>query len=191
MTEYKYTKSITSDFGDNFNSTDLKKEIEKSNIGANIIRIDRLGDSVDIIVDASINESTLNTVITGHTSAQGARFSNTINNILRKNEIKDTTYKRACAFVYEGSEFIGNIVKINIIGYKDDGVTSYSVLVEDNTNNMVISETTFTNDEEEVLSLTPISNIPTGRAKIEVFIKKTGGKSNDKAHVETVTFYIG
>lgn len=192
MTHTK-TKSITSDFSNNFNSTNLKKEIENSNMTPNLIRIDRLGDSIDIIFDTELtggDETTLNSIISGHDITVPVRYTNTINNILRQNEINDTSYKRACTFIYEGSDYINSIVKIGAIAYKSSTIDSYTILVEDKTHNTVIAESTFTNEDELMVDLTPITNIPTTRSKIEVFIKKTGGSKSQKAYVESVTFYL-
>ena len=195
MSEYIYTKSITSDFSDNFNSDNLKGEIDTQGFTPNLLRVDRLGDTITMIFDAELSageQTTLNdTLVPGHSSNVPIVYTNTINNVLRNNEIKDTTYKRACTFIYEGSDFINPIIKIVGIGHMDSGVTSYSIVVEDHTNNIILAENTFTNTVEELIELTPISNIPTEKSKIEVSVKKTGGSKNKKAYVESITFYLG
>ena len=193
MSEHTYTKSITNDFGGNFNSTNLKNEIESNGIARNLLRIDRIGDVVKCVFDGSLTtseETTLTTSVTNHDTSVDPTYSNTINNVLRDNEYKDKSYKRCCTFIYEGTSKIQPITKINAIGYMDEDVDSYSILVEDKTNGNIIAENTFTNTEETDIELTPINNIPTTKSRIEVSIKKTGGKNKDVAYVESITFYL-
>lgn len=197
MSEYTITKSITSDFGGNFNSTNLKQEIENNQtIGTTLERIDRTDDTISIVFASeppSGEQTELNTnVIPNHTHTTNPIYTNVLNLVTRNEEINTSNYKRCCSFIYEGSGKLNNLVKINAIGYMDSSnVTSYSIIVEDKTNGNVIAETSFTNTEESDIEITPLSNIPTSKARIEVSAKRNSSKNNKKAYVESVTFYFG
>jgi len=194
MSEYTYTKSIATDFGGNFRSDNLVSEINAQSFTPNLLRVDRTGDVVNMVFDASLSggEETIlnNTVIPNHSAVVPVFYKGTINNVLRNNQINSSTYKRVSSFIYEGSNTIYTISKILSVGYMDSGVTSYSILIEDITHNNVISENTFTNTTEQILALTPINNIPTTQSKIEISVKKIGGNNSKYANVESVTFYL-
>lgn len=70
MSEYTYTKSLSSDFGGSLNSRQLHNAIDDNvNITTNILRIDTDGDDVDIIFDGSLSgleSSTLDSLVSAH-----------------------------------------------------------------------------------------------------------------------------
>lgn len=194
MSEFVYTKSITTDFGGNFNSTNLKNDIVSQGLTPNLLRIDRLGDSIDIVFDGALSagEVTLlgSNIIANHSSVAIQKYTAVINNIPKIVQSKNSNYTRICTFRYEGSNYIDDIKKIVAISYMDDDATDYSILIEDKTNDLIIAETTFTNTSEESVVLTPINNVPTSTAKIEVYIKINGDKKH-YVYVESVIFYLG
>lgn len=117
-------------------------------------------------------------------------FSNIINCVPKNTKTNNTTYVREDLFVYEGSNISGELKKIVAFGYKDSGVTNFSIKIYDKTNNLIIAENTFTDSSENFLDITPLSNIPTTRSLIEILIKKTGGTISDYAHIENISLYF-
>ena len=192
MPEYTYTKSITTDFGGNFDSSNLKDEVVNG-IAATLLRVDTLGDAVYIVFDAELTsgeEDTLtNTVIQNHSPSVAEVYTIAINNIINKQSTK-SSYQRICTFVYEGSILIGSIKQISGIAYIDSNATDYTILVEDVTNDQTLAEQTYTNKFEDMIELSTITNVPTGKSKIEVSVKRTSSKNNAKVYVESLTFYI-
>jgi hypothetical protein len=193
MVETIYTRSITTDFGGN-RVINLHPEIvAETGITTTLLRVDTLGDAVYIVFDSALSggeETLLNTVISNHDNNIQVAYKSVITVSPKNTIFSNTTYSREYLFVYKGSDKIGTISKIEVIGYMDNGVTSYSIKIGDKTNNTVIAENTFTNTTEGIVSCTPISNIPTGQSIIEIFIKKTGGIANQKAYVESINLYI-
>ena len=188
------TYSLASDFGGNLNSRQLHDEIDaNNNIVPNIIGVVITGDVVDIIFDSGLNageQTTLNGLISAHTPVTIVTYDNTIKLTPKNSNISNTSYSRVDTFVYEGSDTIGTIKKISGIGYMDSGVTNFSIKLYDKTNGLIIAESSFTDTTESILSITPINNVPTGQALIEILVKKTGGNGNQKAYCETVTIYF-
>ena len=118
-------------------------------------------------------------------------YNNIISVTPKKTKIEDDVYMRQKVWKYAGSDAAGPIQKIVAIGYRDAGVTNFSILVQDATNGMPIAEATFTNTtEDSELDLGAIQNIPSTMATFEIYLKMTGGGDNDFAYVEDVTFYI-
>ena len=185
--------TISGDFGGKYIPSNFKTEILASAITTSII-IDTGNeeDNIKIIFDiepTTEEKTILDGLVSLHNSVKKIIYSGMINNILNV-QIKDSSYKRICTFIYQGPNSIGAISKIVMISNKSNAITNYTVLIEDITNNLTIAENTFSNDLEEIKEFTPINNIPTDQSIIEIFVKKSGGSGNTYVDIESITFYL-
>lgn len=192
MSEYSYTKSITTDFGGSINTTYLQNEIiAETSITSTLKRIDRVGDAIYIVFDTELSgaeQTLLTTVISNHNSSVVESYSIVSNISLKDYEIKTNTYKRFGTFVYPGKNNTQNIIKICAVAFIDLNQTSFSIRIDDKTNDLTIAENTFTNTTETLLDLGTISNVPDEQAIIEVCVKKDG-VGGGKGYLDSVTFY--
>lgn len=186
-------KSIATHFGGSINSSNLLAEIDAGGLGPTLLRVDTIGDVVDIVFDAALTageQTTLDSLIASHNSAITVKYTSTIQLTPKNSSIVNSVFTRCCVFIYEGSDKVGTIDKIFVFGYKDSLVTNFSVKVIDKTNNVDIAVNTFTNITESSLEMTPLANIPKSQAIIEVSVKKTGGSVNQNAYIDSVMFYL-
>jgi len=194
MTEYTYTKSIASDFSDVFHSTNLQNEILSQGFPKSLLRIDRIGDNVDIVFNEQLesNDELIlhNTIVPTHMSTTQTIYNNVISIPLKRNEIKSTTYNRIGTYTYLGTGMCDKPISIKAIGHMDIDTTNYSIRVYDTTNHNIIAEGTFTNTDEAIIDLGQISNLPVEEALIEISARITASKKN-KAYLENVNFYFG
>lgn len=187
--------TISGDFGGNYNPAKFKNEIAASSIvTATVLDTGFVGDDIYITFDVEPTggeKTTLDGLIGSHDSSIEPVYDNIISLTPKESDIIDTDYKRQKMWIFEGSKKAGNIEKIMAIGHMDAGVTNFSIEVFDSTNALQIAEATFTDTTpDSELDLGTISNVPTGRAKIEINVKKTGGTDDDKAHLEDISFYL-
>ena len=131
-------------------------------------------------------QTTLNGLISGHSPVVKPTYSRKHDLIPKKSFIKNTTYERIVVFEYPGSNYGSPIINVTCISYMDSNCTSYDIKILDKTNNLVIVENNFTNTTEVKNTLTPISNIPTDEAIIEIYVRKVGGVKKDKIHVQSL-----
>lgn len=188
-----YTRSIITDFGGSISPHILQSAIVASSIVPTILYINTLGDEVYIVFNTSLSAgeiTTLNTLIAAHTAVIPLSYKHIIKFNPKNTTIKQTTFKREDTLIYQGTDVFGTVSRISAIAYMDSGVTSYTIKIYDKTNNATIVETTFTNTEEDIVHLTPIQNVPTSEAVFELLVKKTGGKGNENAYIDSVTVYM-
>ena len=145
--------------------------------------------------DASLSSqeiTTLNTLISTHVPDNSPPKHTFYNYIPRNNSVSSTSYQRlGGTFKYGGSDNVGTINYIEVISYKDEGPTSYSIRIFDRTNDlMMVEKTGLTNVTDQINSLGTITNIPTSNAILEVQAKRIGGSGNSKnIYVEEVIIY--
>lgn len=93
------------------------------------------------------------------------------------NSTSQTEYTIMSTFIYPGS-LVYDINSIRVIVRKDTSVTDFQIKVFDSTNVMTIVPDTTVSDSvytSNIYTLSPISNIPTGEAILEVQMRITGG----------------
>jgi len=166
------------------NSTNLCTSIDTSDVNNIIMNFSSAlsnPDQVNALVAILGNYVFVESVIT---------YSNLLNITLSVIKVNTPVYYRIASFIYTGSDSLGSIKQIYMSSYMDTGATSYSVRINDFTNNNVIDENTFTNTSEDITVLVPINNIPVGTALIEVLAKVAGDDSNTYAYINSVTFYF-
>jgi len=191
------TKSLSSDFSGNLKSEQFHQEILDSSITTSLNGINVTGNVVEIEFDGTLDAgetTTLNTLISNHVPDNSPSKKNFFTFDPRTSDTTATSYKTIrSSFKYAGSDEIGVINYIEIIGYKDSSPTSYAVRVYDVTNNNILAEKTgLTNTEEEIIDLGSISNIPTQSAILEIQAKRVGGNGNNKrVYIEHVVIYHG
>ena len=184
-----YTKSLSSDFGGNFNQTQFYDEI---NANINIIPvlqgIDITGDVINIIFDTPLStdeQITLNTLISSHLPIE--TIGNNVSNItIQDNQIDLTTYITVGTFYYPGSKLWSNITNIKVISVMEDGGTSYDVKIYDVTNNNQIVLSNLNNTIEQNCDLGTLSNIPVNEAIFEIQAKINGSTI---AHIKNLNIY--
>jgi len=189
-----YIKSKTSHFGGMINLANLHSEIvEEPGIAQSLIGVSMMDDDVEIIFNTQLSageQTTLNTVISSHDYTAIPRKRNFFTILPRKEFTKTSIYETMTAFKYDGTNAMGAINYIEIIGRKDSSITSYSVRITSHTSGLVIAEKTgITTSECSVIDLGPISNIPAKPEIFELQMKRTGGKGKGKVYVDSVIVY--
>lgn len=174
----------------------LHKEIElDGGIDPVLQGISKTGDAVDCIFVSALSageQTTLDGLISAHVPNNSKPKNNFYTIYPKKSSIKTSTYTTSALFKYGGSDNIGTIDYIEIIAYKDSGVTSYDARIFDKKNNLVICEKIgLTNDSEEIQDLGTISNVPIDATIFELQVKKTGGNGNIMVYIDSVIIYHG
>ena len=189
----KFSFSITNSYN-TLNNIAVLNNLIATEITTPLISTNPYGDAIEITFDGILNNEDsvkLYNIVTGWDSNIITKYDKVINTSLSSiNGIINTSYKRFGVYGYDGITTVGRIKKITIVGYKDNGVTNYSVRVFDVTNSKTIVETIFNNDVEDMLDMGMIENIPNDSAIIEIQIKKNGGTNSQKVYVSNITFFV-
>ena len=88
---------------------------------------------------------------------------------------------------------LGDIQAIDFVGYMDNGVTSYDVLILNKNNNSIIAEQNFTNRSSSIQSFASILNQPTNTelTNIEVCVKiNKNGNSKKYAYISSGMLWV-
>lgn len=178
-----YNYSFITDFSSNFNHTQFHNEVANGGLGPTLLRVDRNGDTITVVFDASLNtgeETTLDGLVSAHTpqQTQGIHIQNII---VPDSIITNTTYINICTFIVDGT--IWDITNICAISFMEEEGTSYDIKLFDTTNNNIIVTKTLTNITEENNDLGTLSNLPTNIAIIEAQVKVTGATN---AHIKNI-----
>lgn len=189
-----YTYSLSSDFGGNLKSRQLHDEIvAEGSISPILSGILTNDDVVDIVFNSSLSageQTTLNGLVSAHSPVNYANYTAILKFGVRKTAINSGNYYRQGTLIYEGTNSVGTIKKILAIGKRHSGATGISIKISDKTNGNIIAENTFTETKESILELTPINNLPTDRAILELYTKRIGGSNSKKGYLDSVTVYI-
>ena len=193
-----YTYSLASDFGGSIKEHQFHEEVdgESGITSGTLVGINLSGDVVDIIFDGSLSggeQTTLDGLVSSHTPDNSKPREKFFIATPNRVSTKSTNYQKLGTFKYGGSKKLGTIDYIDIISYKEESPTSYSVRIHDRTNDQQIAEVTgLTNTEEEDIDMGTISNVPTDPAVLEVHAKRVGANGNSrKIYVDSVTIYHG
>ena len=188
----KFSFSITNGYNTLDNIAILNNLIT-TDINVQLISTNPYGDAIEITFDGTLSGEDavkLHNIVTNWDNNTVIKYDKVINTSLSSmNGIVNTLYKRCGVYGYDGITTVGRIKKITIVGYKDSGVTNYSVRIFDVTNSETIVEATFDNETENVLDMGILNNIPNDSAIIEIQIKKSGGTNAQKSYVSNITFF--
>ena len=195
MSTYNY--SISTEFGGatGLNMSQLHDAIvAEAGITPTLDGLNSTGDSLDIVFTSALSggeQTTLDSLVASHVPDNSPPRLNFYSFDPKKESINSTSYSKFGTFKYDGSDVIGAINYIDVVAYKGDSATSYSVRIYDRTNDRVVAEATdLTNTIEEIQSLGTVSNIPTQKAVFEVQAKRVGGNGNGrKVYIEQVIIY--
>lgn len=107
---------------------------------------------------------------------------------INKDSKTKNSYKSLTRIIYYGSGSIGDIISIEVVAYMADKVDSYDIKIVDKKNgSAVIAEKTgLTNTTDEIIDMGTISNLPTGKSRFEVQIKKNGNDKSAKVYLDTI-----
>ena len=185
MTE---TYSIISDFGGvDPNTTQLHTEIEaESGITKTLLSVNTLADVVDIIFDLalSVGEKTLlDNIVTNHVPNNNPETNKTIVLTPRSANSKNSTFRRMGTFYFPGTTY----ATAKSISYLNSGATSYDILIFDLDNNQELLNTNLTNTSEMCKDLGELTNVSPNPTRVEISIKRNGGNSSKKVHLESIT----
>lgn len=189
-----YTYSLETDFSGSINKGQLHKEIEDNGtITTQLYGVDVLGDVVTIKFVSSLSkgESTeLDTVKGSHTPDNSKLRQQFYNIVPSEIQTSNTTYTSLTTFIYSGSDSIGTIDYIDILGYMDSSNTSYDVKIVNISNNTIIAEKTgLKNDTIQKIDMGTISNVPTSEAIFELQLKSN--KNKKKSYITNIVIYFG
>jgi hypothetical protein len=115
------------------------------------------------------------------------KSDNVIQNISVNSQTKNkNTYTTLNKFLYDGSD--RTLLSIDFVSYMDEDIDSYDVRVIDATNgsNIIAEKTSLTNTEEEIIDISTISNLPSGKSQFEVQVKKNNGDGRDKVYLDVL-----
>lgn len=191
-----YTKSLSTDFGGSIKLKQFHEEVvADGGIAPNLTGVTMTADVVDIAFDAALSageQTTLDGLISSHTPDVSKPKVQFYTETAQKQTIKTTSYSRSIRFTYPGSDRIGLIDYVSVLTSKDSNMTSYDIRLYDKTNNNVMAEVTgLTNTSDDANDLGTISNIPAGKAILEIHAKRVGGKSNSKIYIDNAIIYHG
>lgn len=103
-------------------------------------------------------------------------------------ETSRTTYTTVARFIFQGSKRVGSIDKIHVAINVGSGVSA-SMRVYDSTNGAILGETTgITNEDLQVLLISPISNVPELTSILELQVKVDADGNEAKIHALTIDF---
>ncbi len=106
-----------------------------------------------------------------------------VHNLLTfSSKVKKSSWTRVESFVYEGEYKIGAPYEIQAICYVDSGVTA-DLRLFDKTNGAVLGTLSFSNTDEDKLTVNIINDWPNDAAIVEVQVKRTTGTGKKKVHV--------
>ncbi len=189
-----YTRSLASDFGGSFKHSQFHREIvDEAGITPILDGINVSGDVIDIIFDSSLSvgeQTTLDTLISNHVPSTNKEKVIFFSFVPPSRNTNLSVYHRIATFKYNGSDNIGPIDYIEILGCSDADVTSYDVrVVNALTMDTIAEKTGISNTVSTITDLGTISNIPTDESIFEVYVKKVGGSETSNVHIEEITVY--
>ena len=108
-------------------------------------------------------------------------------------KVRGSNYTEVATCHFDPDEYSGELRRVKVLSYLDNGATSYDIEVFDRDNNIQLVENNFTNISEEVQQQTTglISSPPSSKTVLEINIKKTGGNNSKYARISEIIFYFG
>lgn len=190
MSEYKYTKSYSTDFSSVLVNHQLAQAIEaESAITETLIRIDRDDDVVDIVFDvepSSGNKTLIDGLIANHSNVITEEPDDQIIMIPKKDSYKNKSYTQVVVYEYIGNN-TKRIVDISVCSWIDKNNSEYSIQIVDDTNDNIIGTSTFTNTNIMSNYIKPLTNIPTNKATISIHVISP---NKDTVYIESVNVYF-
>ena len=178
-----YSYDFISDFGSNLAISQFGSEIANSSISPLVIGLLQRNNSVEIEFDSVLSteeQTTLDGLVASHVPAPVVG-TNVINISFSEFDSTLTTYECAIKFVFQGTNVTGTVTNIEVLSHMDGGGTSYDVQIFDATNNNIIAEKNFTNNDIQLQDLGTLSNVPVAKSILCIKVKVAG----------TTTAYIG
>lgn len=190
MPSYYYALSL---FASGVKPNQLQSEISQA-IGVQPQYINNHEGIVEISFATTVsseNQTTISTVISNHVPDIND-FANSFTVYPKHPTLSSANYFVVSTFRYRGSNKVGIINKIEVIAYKDTGITSYDIRILDkSTGSVIASKTGNTNENYEILDLGNISNIPPESTLCEVQVKRNGGNSSRYINISEIVVYYG
>ena len=188
--DYKYTKSIATDFGGQFNIEQFHNIVKDTITLMPVFKgVNMIGDSIELVFSSELSESqltTLNSLVSSYTYTEPMpELVHNINKSPQINDINTPVYKRIGALIFPG----GTHCHFKVYSYMDSGVTSYSIKITDITNKTTILEKTMTNTEEAIVDLGKGNNIPVATALFEISAKRAASAATKYAHIDSITIF--
>lgn len=194
MTNYITTRSITTDFGGNYDS-DIFESALADETGFSI-PFTMLGGNDDSIIitftggaDLVANDETLiDALISGDTFNTSIKYAGVLAVHLSENKLDKSDYQTICRFKYPGSDNIGTIAKIIGTGYNSKSGESMTIVVIDRDTGNEIALATFSNTSDADLDLGTISNVPLSLSNIEIKGKVSDDKND--GNITSMTIFL-
>jgi hypothetical protein len=134
-------------------------------------------------------------IISKHDTDAGVEYTNISNTLIKlpiriinheHTSVLNVSYETVITFAYVAD--YGAIDSIEVVSWMGSGASSYDVRIYDDTNSQIISEITYTNTSITLNDMSPLANVPTENALIQVQIKRTGGLLNNAAYLNAIIF---
>lgn len=181
-----YTISVS--FGGVFpNTQQLSSEIiaDSINITTGLIGIGTEDDVVTIIFASQISPGeklALDTIVANHVPNNDPIPNDILPIIPRISTITEDKYRRIVTFRFPGSTF----ARVNTISCMEPGVDSYDIRIVDRDNGALMLTTNLTNTIESTQQLGTLSNLSIDETTLQVYVKRNGGLSHNKIHIENI-----
>jgi hypothetical protein len=108
-------------------------------------------------------------------------------------KVKGSNYTEVATCYFNPDYYSGDLRRVKLLSYLDNGATSYDVEIFDRDNNVQLVESNFINKSEEVQRQVTgvISSPPYSNTVLEINVKKTGGNNKKCVHISEIIFYFG
>lgn len=191
-----YTYSLSVDFHGAINSYTFGLEVMADTAITEVYNgVVQDGDVVTVYFDSALTtdeKTSLDAVVAAHDGTVVTVMS-TYHTSLPINSVStsELVYKVIATYLYDTSYYV-SLDKILLTSYIDPGDTSYDIRIYDSTNNNTLATTNFTNSTKGIVTVSPLTNVPTiGISMIEIQGKvNTGASSNNNLYVSTVDVYL-
>lgn len=179
-----YTFSTSSGFGTNENITLINSDIDGQI--ATRTNTEVIGDMIALTFSSELSESEM-TIVNNifQTRDNPVIRGDKIITIYPMINIKATTYQIFSRFPFRNWK----ITNIEVSGFMDPTIMSYTVRVYDPTNDQILAQKTLTNTVASVSDIGTISNLPNGNVELEIQAKITGGQTGKYVYIESVIIY--
>jgi hypothetical protein len=183
-----YIISLGSDIETGFDNApdDIKILAAKNGIGSRTQRVDLLGEKEVLekekeLLDKNVDGRALSNTIT-------FASMNTSNLPQYHINTNSTSYIRIATFIYGGYNNVGSIIGININAWMSRNVKNYSIRIYDQKNAKTITEikNISNKDEDFVMSMGEVMNLPEDSTLFELQMKKNGGFWEDRVYCGSI-----
>jgi hypothetical protein len=122
--------------------------------------------------------------INNNSVALEARYTADVFRLSIEKQIDSASYETVSFFQYYGDACECDLVQIKMVAWIHEDTTSFDIRVYDSTHhNTICYANNLTNTSPEIITLSPVSNLPDGEALFEIHVKIVGEEGS--AHISS------